>query len=136
VNTLFLTAEEQKTFGALPAKLRDGWTVTPAVIVPEDPEELIVRRGMASFANAELRSACERLAETKDSKWEQVLSSLREQAFTREELSEMFFALGVEALNRFIAVVLPSAKTDEDVEFLSALTQVRSMLSEVNGSPA
>lgn len=137
MNTLFLTAEERKAFDLLPAKMREGWSAQDIVLVPERPQELVVRRGMASFENPALRKACERLASARDgSGFEKTARSLQAEAFTREELAEMFFAIGVEAMTRFIAVLLAAVQNDEDMEFLSALTQVRSMLSEINGSPA
>ena len=52
MNTLFLTAEEQKVFEALPAKLREGWKVEGVALVSERPEELTVRQGMASERGA------------------------------------------------------------------------------------
>ena len=135
MNTLFLTAEEQKVFEALPAKLREGWKVEGVALVSERPEELTVRQGMASFDQPELRAVCTRLAEAKEgASYEQAMHSLDADAFTREQLAEIFFVLGVDALSHFIAYVLAQMKTDEDMELVSALAQIRSMLSEVNAS--
>ncbi|MDO8468295.1 MAG: hypothetical protein Q7S29_00870 [Candidatus Peribacter sp.] len=135
MNILFLTAEEQKVFEALPANLKEGWQVEGASLVSERPEELTVRQGMASFDQPELRAACERLAEAKEgAAYEKAMHSLDADAFTREQLAEIFFVLGVDALTHFIAYVLSQLKTDEDMELVSALTHIRSMLSEVNAS--
>lgn len=137
MNTLYLTGEEQKVFEALPAKLKEGWEAEGIVLVSERPEELTVRQRMASFDQPELRAACEQLAKAQEgAAYEHAMHALNADAFSREQLAEIFFALGLDALTHFIAYVLSQLKTDEDMELVSALTHIRSMLSEVSASQA
>lgn len=135
MNTLYLTGEEEKAFGAFSASLKEGWTVQAVTLVPERPEELTVRRGMASFDQPELREACERLSKAKEGDFSaNVLGQVRPEVFTREQLAEIFFVLGVEALSRFIAFLFTQVKADQDVEAIASLAEIRNMLSEVNAS--
>jgi hypothetical protein len=136
MNTLLLTAGEQKIFQSLPGSLQEGWTVTEqGTLSQETVAQLALRLKMARFNDPTLQNVVETLkAGMNSASLEQAASSVDLTKLSSEQLAELFFVLGIGVLNAMIAALLKRATTDEDVEGLSGLTQIRSLLSEANSS--
>jgi|GEM_PF-3340907 len=130
---LLLTGDEQKMFSALSAKIRDGWTVQNVTVTQEEDEDLAVRLRMADFDTIPLRSFAQQLQTAKTSQdYMKAAAVFDFRTLDPEQMAELFFVLGVKTLTGFIGYLLLSAQTDEDIQGVSSLSQIRQMLSDTN----
>lgn len=125
--TLHLTGAEQKLFHTLPQELRDGVTIETETITFEDSAEKreirmrnlqvkdeglhAIRGHIGSMKTAE---DLIKLAQTFD------FGSL-----SKDDLIELYFAMGPHPLTATIELMIPEMKTPEDLEELASLTFIR-----------
>lgn len=129
-NTLYLTAEEQSAFLALPEALREGWTVESETgTAYEDADVLKVRAGMARFETApEMRAYVQESLKT--GKIEP--TTIKE--IPESALPELFFTIGARGVSVLMKVMLQSTKGDEDVAGLAGLSHIRHDILHTNAS--
>lgn len=133
---LHLTADEQKIFDALPATLKEGWTVEKeASAAYERPEELLMRYRMASFHNPACQAIAEKAKGAKTAQdIERIAASFDPSALSLPELSELLFTLGTKWLSHMLRYLLAHTSSDEDIEGIATLSHIRHMLFEANAS--
>ncbi len=130
MNELFLTAVEQKLFDALSSDLREGWNVELESDSPtETSEHIRMRLYLLQLNDPKLVSFRERIkaCETSDALAAQI-AKMDLSGVSDEDLAELFFALGPNALSFLIADGLTNAKTDTDLDAIEALMLIRHSL--------
>ncbi len=134
---LLLTAGERKIFDALSDSLKEGWTVRSEKIETfESPEELYMRYKIAHFTDL----VCVTLAKRAEgissmAEFEKIASTFDVSSLPHEQLAELFFVLGTRVISAMIQCLLSRATTDEDLEGIAVLTNIRRMLKEANVLP-
>lgn len=139
MNTLFLTAEEQKTFGALPAKLREGWTVHAEQEgnLRDDAAHRAMRLQLVHLHDPKLKEFIQRGSALTDAHaLAEFVASADLHGVEDGDLAELCFALGPVPLSGIIAILLAQAKHDDDVEGIQALALIRHSLLVAMVSPA
>jgi len=136
-NALYLTAEERPIFDALSAELKEGWEVEEEQIIFVDGwEKRVARLSFVRLHDPALLKLKEK-AQSGVSEQEiftEIESTNLENA-TDDDLAELFFALGPNALTPFIAPLLHGIKQDSDLETLMEFTALRhSLLSALTHS--
>jgi hypothetical protein len=131
---LHLRREEQSLFDALPDALKDGWKVKEETLSSfERPEELDMRYRMASFDHPACQELVGKVKNMKDaSDIEKIVSEFDISSLSQVEMAELFFTLGTRVLSAMIRYTLQRTESDEDLEGIAALTEVRHMLFEAN----
>ncbi len=130
-NALLLTASEQKIFNSLPDSLKEGWEASDVgTLYEETPDELSFRLRMAHIPDNEMMALLS--SAHKSSNPAETFQSLDFSKLSGISLGELCFLLGVKALTAMIRTALSSAKTDENLEGIAGLAQIRSDLSSVN----
>jgi len=134
MNTLFLTAAESTLFQSLSTELKEGWSVeNEKGGAEETPEELDLRHQMVSLTDGGFRTFIDALKEAKSpGDFDQAASKIRAEDLSPDVLAEMFFTLGTKVTSAFVEYLLTKIETDEDIEGLAGITQMRHMLYEVN----
>lgn len=134
MNTLYLTADEEELFDALPDTLKEGWkTEKQEIEYVENPEELYLRYKIARFTDPMLEAFVLAVREAKNvGDFEKAASSVDVSAYSQEQLAELFFVLGVGVMSAMVVYVLKNAANDEDLEGIATMTDIRRMLMESN----
>ena len=116
--------------------MKDGWKVEPETLEShERSEELEMRYRMASFDDPTLRKLCDDVKKAKDAREiEKIAETLDFSSLPHAQVAELFFVLGTRVLSAMIRFVLSNADSDEDLEGIAALTEIRHMLFEANTS--
>lgn len=133
---LHLRAEEKTLFDGLPDGLKDGWKVEEEKLENDErPEELDMRYRIARFDNPVVKDAVDsaRKAKTPE-EFEKTASSLDISEFPPDLVAEFFFTIGTKLTGAIISYFLSQAKSDEDIEGIAGLTEIRHMLLEANAS--
>ena len=130
--TLYLTPTEQKLFEKLSPELREGWEVEAEKLVFEDtPQKRRIRLSIMRVNDPWMKALTDRVASVNS---EQELASLIEgidlKGISSDDLTEIFFGLGPDALSWPIGAQLVEAASDQDVEAASALSTIRHYLLE------
>jgi hypothetical protein len=129
VNTLFLTAEEQKVFQALPAKLREGWTVEEEKGQFQDAEEkLSMRMALLRLHDPKLLAVQKRAVGLSSGQLAELLAQTDLKGVADDDLAELTFAVGPSILSKLIEGLLLQAKTDAELEDIVALALIRHSL--------
>ena len=127
MNPLFLLREEQAAFEALSSDLREGWEVEMETATYEDSvEKQIMRLSILRLHDPTLKELRDK-AQSAGSV-EEVATLLQDfdlKDVDEDDLAELFFAMGPTILSQLIASLLASAKTDDDIEGITALTTIR-----------
>ena len=133
---LQLRPEERKIFEGLSDGLRDGWQVTEEILSAfERAEELEMRYRMASFDHPACQALVDGVKKAKNAaEIEKVVSQFDIAALSQVQMAELFFTLGTRVLSAMVRYALQRAESDEDLEGVAALTEVRHMLFQVNSS--
>ena len=127
MNTLFLFQEEQSTFEALSPALREGWEVETETATYEDSaEKQIMRLSILRLHDPTLKELRQKAQNANSA--EEIATLLQDfdlKDVDEDDLAELFFAMGPTVLSQLISSLLASAKTDDDVEGITALTTIR-----------
>ena len=131
---LLLTESERTIFDGLSEKLKEGWTVkTVKIHVFETSDELYMRYKIAHFTDPVCVALAKNAQNAKSAQeFEKIASSIDLSRVSQEQLAELFFVLGVRVMSAMISYLLAHATTDEDLEGIAVLTNVRQMLQESN----
>lgn len=138
VLSLRFTEGELAAFHSLPDTLCAGWTVEPAgTLHAEEERDLQLRFRLANFHDPAWRSFAESVHHAASP---EELAALADRfdiaSASPEQLAELCFVLGVDALTAMIGTLLRSATTDDDLEGLAGLCTIRQMLSDSNAASA
>jgi len=128
--TLYLTGDERKLFEALPAKIKEGWTVAEEALRYEDtPAKRTTRLHLTKLDDPFLKSFVEEALQlrTPDALGKKILDTDLS-GVSEGDLAELFFAMGPEPLCTIIPQLLGSVRSDSDIEDLVALTTIRHSL--------
>ncbi|MDD5041320.1 MAG: hypothetical protein PHX87_03550 [Candidatus Peribacteraceae bacterium] len=130
MNTLYLTGEEKKAFGALPAELQEGWeVVVEAVPSHDDIQHRSMRLHLVHLHDKKLMSIVERARTLTDVGTLVSLVSGSDLSDVNDaDLAELCFAIGPIPLTRIIREFLSQAKDDSDIEGIQSLATVRHSL--------
>ncbi len=127
---LYLTADEKKVFASLPAKLQEGWKVE----MEKQKYEDTAKRRQIRFEFMDLHD--KHLLEFREKaygassqrEFEAIVETLDVTKLSEHDVRELFFAIGPDGMSLILYGLLSDAKTDDDLESISALTHIRSML--------
>jgi hypothetical protein len=129
MNTLYLTAEEQKVFNGIPEAPREGWEVSQETGTFEDNEErLSMRMALLRLHDPKLLDFQKRAADLSPEQLTALIAETDLKGVADADLAELTFAIGPVILGRVIGGLLLQAKTDADMEDLAALTVIRHSL--------
>jgi len=130
MTTLFLTAEEQKLFEALPGSLKEGWQAKEETRQFTDSQQKAsIRLHLLRLEDPKMLQFVEE-AKSKESV-DDVAALINDtdlSGVSERELAKLFFALGPAPLGQIISSMLPEAKTDKDLEEIVAITTIRHFL--------
>lgn len=126
--TLFLTAEEERTFRGIPAALREGWQVTEETLKSyESLRQIAMRYSMADFSRyPAIGKAVETIANGNPPK------TFSLDGIEADVLRELLFTIGARGVGALMETLLRELKTDEDVSALATLGIARHKLLELN----
>ena len=127
---IHLTASEQKQFAQCSQNLREGWNVLLETQESyESLRQIAMRYQLADFSmNPEMKILAEKI-EKGESLVDFSVEDLPESA-----QEEIYFVLGARGVNAIIQSILPTVKTDDDVEALAVLSTIRNKLLEINST--
>jgi len=128
--SLMLTADELKIFTALPEALRNGWkSASETLTTFETPAMLEMRAEISTFKNDKLKEMAALLQ-----KGSVDLKALQAMDLTDDEIGEFFFTIGAQGTGLLVGVLLAEAKTDDDLQAVAHLTEMRHKLLELNST--
>jgi len=127
---LWLTAEERTFFMTLPAELRDGWELQAETQTFTDTSERrAARLGLVRLHDPALLALRDKAKEASSPEaLAALLAEMDLHDVTEDDLAELFFALGPDALTGLIAPLLRAAKTDGDLDDVASLLLIRHSL--------
>ncbi len=133
---LHLRPNERKVFEGLSDSIQEEWKVDEETLESyERSEELEMRYRMASFDDPALQTLCEEVKRAKDARdIEKIAGTVDFSSLPHAQVAELFFILGTRVLSAMIRFTLERAESDEDLEGIAALTEIRHMLFEANTS--
>ncbi len=127
---LYLTAEEQQRFQALPAALKTGWNVQPEVVTfRDDPDQFMLRAKSLNVKSQVLLDFQKRCSILKSE--EDVLAAVEAVDFSSvndDDILELLFVIGPQGLSATIVSTLEKAKTMDEVGQAGALSVARHTL--------
>ncbi|MDD4287343.1 MAG: hypothetical protein PHN33_03260 [Candidatus Peribacteraceae bacterium] len=137
MNVLFLTAEEQKAFEALSAKLRDGWEVElEHGDIRDDAAHRAMRLQLLHLHDPTLLAfvKCGSTLNDVDA-IVALMSTTTLKNVSDADLAELCFALGPVSLTKILGMLLPKVQTDDELEAVQAIAFVRhSLISAMHPS--
>lgn len=129
MTVLHLTEAEQKLFDALPADVKEGWTVeNESRMFTDSPKRYAMRLSFLRLRDPQLLELKEKLQGAKP---EQIASLLQEvdlKDVQQSDLAELFFALGPAPIYTLIEYTLKNAQSDREVEAVAGLGLIRGAL--------
>lgn len=129
---IYLMAGERSAFDALPPDVRSGWQVEEERGTPSDsPEKRSMRMQLLHLRDPKLQGFLQ--AANAVGSLDAMVALLNDtslEGVADNDLEELFFALGPEALSVFIAAELTRVQSDHDLEGVVALTVIRHSLLE------
>ncbi len=127
---LYLTADEQKIFAALPDSLKEGWkTEKETQSFDDTPELQNIRRSLAHFSSPALKKMREEPV-LKEDDFMAFATSIDFENLSESDRAELLYVLGPSAIGLLIHTFLPRIEADEDVRFVQALSVARHFLLE------
>jgi hypothetical protein len=135
-SVLYLRREEKTVFDALRDALKNGWSVEDEPLTSDErPEELRMRYQMAKFEDADLQNLVQLAQESRTpEEFEKTALKFDFAKLPQEQIAEVFFMLGTKLMGKIISYGLQEASSDEDIEGIAALSNVRHLLLEANAS--
>ncbi|MBT3834856.1 hypothetical protein HOF56_01260 [Candidatus Peribacteria bacterium] len=134
-NTLKLRPNEKAIFDKLSDELKDGWQIEDEKLEAEETiEELKMRHDM--FRGSETcKKILDAMSGVKDEEaLKKAASEMDFSSLAQEDAAELFFTLGTTAISAIIFGALEAADSDDDLEGIASLTEIRHMLFESNSS--
>lgn len=131
MTTLYLTADEQKRFQALPEGVKDGWVVEAETGDQyETKRQLEMRFYMSTLAkDPAVRKLFEEFQSGKD------LDQLALPDLSESLASEFFFTIGARGLTLLMAQMFQEGlANDEDLEGVAGLSMIRHKILETNAA--
>ncbi len=132
MNTLyFLQISEKAAFDRLPDALKEGWKIATSAggKTGDTPERCLLRASLIRLHDPVLRNFLDKAKTCNTEKELAVLFSRIDLGSVHpDDLLELVFALGPDALSGIILQLLTSAKTDQDVLGIAALSFLREEL--------
>ena len=133
MTTIYLSATEKMLFEKLAEDLRSGWSVEEETLEFEDtPERALARMHLLRLQDINLKAVLNSLKET-DSP-EIMLEIIRDTDLSNvssPDLAALFFAIGPGTISLFIKSLLAEAKSDKEIEHITALSVIRHRLLPV-----
>ena len=125
--TLYLTADEQKTFAKLPAPVRGAWSAKDEKLTFADNENRRrLRAEMMKVQSPVIKSLQEKVQTLSSEKEVQsLLKTIDLSGVSHEDLGELMFAFGPDGLTWMIAKAITDVSSEDDVSKLAELTEVR-----------
>lgn len=124
---LYLYSNERPLFDALTADIREGWMVQEEAVHYKDSEErMMMRIEMLRLHDPSLVALQKKTQQS--ASLEDIASMLQEttlKGVQDSDIASLCFAVGPDVLSRVIVNMLGAAKTDKDIEIVTALTTVR-----------
>lgn len=136
--TFYFTAEERKAFAALSEALRNGWSVEEERgTSTDDLAHRDMRLHLLRVRSPKVTTIVKKaLQENTVEGIARILNDTDLKGVHDADLAELFFVLGPGPLSILILNVLRSAKTDEDLQGIMALTVIRhSLFQSMASSP-
>ncbi len=130
MTTLYLTKAEEQAFGALPAGLREGWTVVAETLDSyETDKQLSMRARMSTLHKYDaVKRMVEDLMNGKDP------SNMSLGDLPTEILPDFYFTIGARGVGKMMDMGMKELKTDDDVRGYASLSLIRHKLLETNAS--
>ena len=130
MTTLYLTSSEELVFATLPEALREGWTIEQeALSYTDTPLKRTMRLSLLRLHDPILVQLHKEIGQAKEPR--EMVPFFERIDFSHidgDDLAELFFAVGPEVLSEVIAHLLSAARTDTEVEAVTALTVIRHAL--------
>lgn len=132
MSTLFLTASERALYDKLSDGLKEGWAVENEALTYDDsPQKQAIRLSLLRIHDPHLLELRNKVSSaTSMDDIAALLSKTNISEVQEDEVAQLFFALGPESLARLIGHLLRHAKTDGDMEGVTALTVIRHTMLE------
>lgn len=124
---LHLTAAEIKLFQALPKELTKDWEATEETVVFTDtPEKMQIRMRNLTVHDPKLVALKAKAQSiTTEKEFAALTGDIDFATIDQEDLIELYFAIGPDALTVFIGDALKHTKTSDDMIGLASLTIIR-----------
>jgi len=129
MNTIYLTGQEKRIFSQLSDVLREGWDIEEEKGQFQDSEEkLSMRMALLRLHDPKLLEMQKRAVGLSSEKLAELLAKTSLKGVEDDDLAELTFAIGPSILSKLIAGLLLQAKTDAELEDISALALIRHSL--------
>ncbi len=130
MTTLYLTASERTLFEALPDSLQSEWPIEEETLTAYESFDILKMRADISPLSRHplLKDMFEKV------KGGGSLDGMKIPDLSDEDIADFFFTIGARGLAGFIEMLLKETKTDEDIRSLSAMSEMRHKLLEINAS--
>lgn len=130
LTTLFLTAEEQAIYNALPATLQEGWSIEAETQQYKDTQQKrVLRFRLYRAYDPRLRVLMQSFeTASSDEELKNILTNASLKDVSDTALAELFFTMGPGPISAFIVAMLKGAKKDEDIERIASLSIIRHAL--------
>lgn len=127
---LWLTADEQTVFAAFSPELRDGWEVQEETQTFADTSDRrAARLGLVRLHDPALLALRDKAKEASSPEaLAALLAEMDVHDVSEDDLAELFFALGPDALTGLVVPLLREAKTDGDLDDVASLLLIRHSL--------
>jgi hypothetical protein len=127
---LYLTAKEQAVFAKLPQDVQGDWKVEIETLTFEDNDaRRKARLSIMELKDSKLLAVQEKAKEAKTSEdLEKLIQATDLSGTSDEDLFELFFALGPDAVTTMIAGLMSEVKSTQDLESIGALAALRHAL--------
>ena len=136
--TLFLTKDERAVYDKLPESIRTGHDVNNETIAFTDSEEkMAIRLRNLKLTDPKILALKDKASSIKTQEdFTKLVGSIDFSTVAQDDLIELYFAMGPDALTGFIAEGLKNVKSAEDFMSLVALTIIRhGLLISLTSSP-
>jgi hypothetical protein len=129
---IYLLQEERALFNKLSDSLQEGWNVVTENLHFEDtPQKQRMRLSIMRPKSGQLMELAKELHACKsEEEFQGLVERIDMKKFPAEDLTELFFGLGPDAISWSVSRLLAGAKTDEDIDAASALSAIRHFLLE------
>ncbi len=131
-NVLYLKDDERKAFDKLSADLKEGWRVEAETIVfKDDDKNRQVRLEIMQISDPTLLAFRKKAQNAKDAKeFLTLVDELDLATVDEQDIGQLFFGLGPDAVTALMAAMLPDVQTDDDMQHFAAFSQLRHIILE------
>ena len=130
MNTLYLTADEQKQFSGLADPLKEGWTVEEDVIEYEDSDHRReIRLRTMNIQDPWLKELQQKAMQINTSDGiMKLVNTVDIKECNDSDLAELLYALGPNILSALLRKLMAEHQDDEGIEQVAALSSMRHLL--------